>query len=225
MLPFVGDPDRAPLSPAGGLAYATASTNAAMGTVLALRTRTTTGRGQVVDISAQEAVMSVALEVGPYMVMETVSMRHERTGMRRATPPIGQYRTKDGAVSIVAYTPWQWDALAAWIAEETGNDAVTLDTFGGTPAARSPFADAIDAWVEELTMRYAKQDFFEEAQRRGIPAAPVNSIADLVDDPHLEATDAWRFVDDPDLGTVRYPRPPIRIDGDAGGVGRDPGAG
>ncbi|MET0578248.1 MAG: CoA transferase, partial [Ilumatobacteraceae bacterium] len=173
----------------------------------------------------QEAVMSVALEAGPYMVMETVSIPYERTGMRRSTPPIGQYRTKDGAVSIVGYMPGQWDALASWIAEETGNDAITLDTFGGTPAARSPYVEAIDAWIEELTTRYTKQDFFEEAQRRGIPVGPVNSIADLVADPHLEATEAWRFVEDPEIGTIRYPRPPIRVDGDAGDVGRIPSVG
>jgi benzylsuccinate CoA-transferase BbsE subunit len=225
VLPFVGDADRAPLSPAGGLAYATAATNAAMATVLALRTRTATGRGQVVDISLQEAVMSVGLEAGPLMMMETVTVPHQRTGMRRHTPPIGQYRTSDGAVSIVGYQPWQWDALAAWIAEETGNETITLDTFGGTPVARSPFVEMIDTWIEELTVRYTKQEFFVEAQRRGIPVAPVNSIADLVEDPHLEATQAWRFVDDPELGTVRYPRPPIRIDGDAGGVGRIPAPG
>ena len=112
--------------------------------------------------------------------------------MRRATPPIGQYRTTDGAVSIVGYQPWQWDALASWIAEETGNDVITLDTFGGTPAARAPYVEAIDAWIEELTTRYTKQEFFEEAQRRGIPVAPVNSIADLLADPHLEATQAWQ---------------------------------
>jgi crotonobetainyl-CoA:carnitine CoA-transferase CaiB-like acyl-CoA transferase len=225
VLPFVGDPDRAPLSPAGGLAYATAATNAAMATVLALRTRTTTGRGQLVDLSLQEAVISVGLEAGPYMMMETVTVPHERTGMRRATPPIGQYRTIDGAVSIVGYQPWQWDALASWIADETGNDVITLNTFGGTPAARAPYVEAIDTWIEALTTRYTKQEFFVEAQRRGIPVAPVNSIADLVADPHLEATHAWRFVDDPESGSIRYPRPPIRIDGEAGGVGNVPAPG
>lgn len=225
VLPSVGDPDRAPLSPAGGLALFTAATNAAMATALALRARRRTGRGQIVDISLQEAVMSVALEAGPYAVMETPAAPQERTGMRRSTPPIGQYRTSDGAVSIVAYMPWQWEALARWIAEETGNDEVLLDAFAGTPAGRSPFVELIDTWVEDLTGRYTKQAFFEEAQRRGIPASPVNSVADLADDPHLAATDAWQFVDDPRLGPLRYPRPPIRFDGDAGTVGAVPEVG
>jgi crotonobetainyl-CoA:carnitine CoA-transferase CaiB-like acyl-CoA transferase len=221
VLPSVGDPDRAPLVPGGGLADMTGATNAVMGTMLALRTRRRTGRGQVVDISRQEAVMSVALEAGPHMVMETAAPQ-TRTGKRRRTVPIGHYRTKDGAVTIVAYMPWQWQALAEWIQEDTGNESVTLEVFAGTPAARSPYADAIDLWIEELTTRYGKQEFFEEAQRRGIPASPVNSIADLHDDPHLAATDAWQTVEQPSLGALRYPRPPIRFDGESGTVGLVP---
>jgi len=125
----------------------------------------------------------------------------------------------------VAYMPWQWQALAEWIREATGNESVTLEMFAGTPAARSPFADAIDTWIEELTMRYGKQELFEEAQRRGIPVSPVNSIADLHADPHLAATDAWQTVDQPGLGPLRYPRPPIRFDGESGQVGLVPALG
>ena len=224
VLPSVGDPDRAPLVPAGGLAYATGALNAAMGTMLALRSRRRTGRGQLVDISLQEAVISVSLEAGPLVHMET-GTRGGRTGRRRDTPPIGHYRASDGAVSIVAYMPWQWDALAEWIREETGNEEITLDVFKGTPNGRTPFAEIVDPWIEALTSRYTKQQFFEEAQRRGIPAAPVNSLDDLLVDPHLQATEAWRDVDDPVLGRVRHPRPPISFDGEAGNVTTFPAVG
>ncbi len=168
VLPSIGDPDLAPLAPPGGLADRTASLNAAVGTMIALRVKRRTGRGQVVDISMQEAVMSVGMEMSPVYVLDT-GARQERTGKRRPTPPMGHYPTKDGAVTIIAFTGCQWDALASWISEKTGITEVTLDLFGGTPAERAPYIEAIDAWIEDLTMRFTKQEFSEEAQRRGIP--------------------------------------------------------
>lgn len=223
-LPSVGDPDRAPLAPAGGLADRTSALNAAVGTLLALRARHKTGKGQVVDISQQEAVLSVGMEASPLYVLDTGAWQ-ERRGKRRATPPMGHYATKDGAVTMVAFNPWQWDALADWISEETGVIEVTLDLFKGTPADRAPYVDAIDAWVEELTMKYTKQQFFEEAQRRGIPATPVNSAANLFDDPHLRATDAWIDVDGGELGSIHLPVPPLRFDGQRLAVGAVPALG
>ena len=223
-LPSVGDPDRAPLAPAGGLADRTSALNAAVGTLLALRARRRTGKGQMVDISQQEAVLSVGMEASPLYVLDTGAWQ-ERRGKRRATPPMGHYATKDGAVTMVAFSPWQWDALAAWISEETGVVEATLDLFRGTPADRAPYVDAIDAWVEELTSKYTKQDFFEEAQRRGIPATPVNSAANLFDDPHLRATDAWTDVDGGEFGPVRLPVPPLQFDGQRLVVGAVPALG
>jgi len=47
----------------------------------------------------------------------------------------------------------------------------------------------------------------EEGQRRGIPITKVNTIADLVADPHLAASGYWDEVDDPLLGRLRVPGP------------------
>lgn len=223
-LPSVGDADRAPLAPAGGLADMTSAMNAAVGTLVALRVRRRTGMGQMVDISQQEAVLSVSMEASPAYVMDTGAWQ-ERRGKRRATPPMGHYATKDGAVTIVAFTPWQWDALAEWISDETGITEVTLDLFKGTPADRAPYVEAIDAWVESLTMRYSKQAFAEEAQRRGIPSTPVNSAADLFEDPHLRATGGWTEIDGGALGPLRFPVPPLRFDGQTSTVGAVPALG
>ena len=73
-----------------------------MGVTLALRARQHTGRGELVDISLQEAVLSVALEFAPALALDNGAMS-SRVGKRRVTPPMGHYRAQDGAVMIVAY--------------------------------------------------------------------------------------------------------------------------
>ena len=127
-LPTIGDPDRAPIAPGGGLAYMTGALNAAMGTMLALMARRNGSGGQLVDVSLQEAVLSVTMEAGPLVVLEG-GFDMERTGKRRRTGPLGHYATKDGAVSIVAYMPEHWRTLAEWIREETGVEEVTSEEF------------------------------------------------------------------------------------------------
>lgn len=221
-LPGYGDPDRAPLTPREGLALAAGALNAAMGVVLALAAREQSGRGQLVDISLQEAVLSVAQEFSPVLTLETGSP--QRYGKRRRSPPMGQYRAGDGAVMIVAFTPWQWQALAAWISAECGLPEVLSERYAGTPGDRSPYVDELDGWIEDLTLRYGKQEFAEEAQRRGIPVCPVNSVPDLLSDPHLAATDSWLSVPSPG-GTVRMPAPALAVDGERLPVGAIPAAG
>jgi crotonobetainyl-CoA:carnitine CoA-transferase CaiB-like acyl-CoA transferase len=211
-LPTIGDPDRAPLAPGGRLASMTGALNTAVGVMAALSARLQSGRGQLVDISLQESVISVAMEAGPMVVLEG-GFTQPRTGKRKPGAPIGHYATKDGAVSVVAYMPEHWRALADWIREETGVEEITAEEFAGTPIARTHYGELIDGWIEGLTMRYSKQAFFEEAQRRGITVTAVNSAADVLDDPHLRAGDGLTEVVDPELGPLRAPTPPIRIDG------------
>jgi crotonobetainyl-CoA:carnitine CoA-transferase CaiB-like acyl-CoA transferase len=149
----------------------------------------------------------------------------ERSGKRRLGGPIGHYATNDGAVSIVAYMPEHWNTLAAWIREETGVEEVTSEAFAGTPISRVHYHELVDLWIEGLTSRYTKQAFFEEAQRRGITVAPVNSALDLDHDAHLNATGGWAQGTAPGTGSFRSPTPPIHVDGRAPGVGATPGLG
>jgi len=222
-LPAYGDPDRAPLTPREGLALAAGALNAAMGIALALAARDQSEHGQLVDISLQEAVLSVTQEFSAALALDNGAPQ-KRYGKRRRSPPMGQYQARDGAVTIVAYTPWQWRALAEWISDEVGTREVLNERYEGTPADRSPYVAELDSWIEDLTAKYGKQEFSEEAQRRGIPVCPVNSVRDLLADPHLAATGSWISVPSPH-GTVRMPAPALSVDGLPLPVGPIPAAG
>jgi benzylsuccinate CoA-transferase BbsE subunit len=218
----MGDADRPPIAPGGNLADTAGALNAAMGTMLALRARRRTGRGQEVDVSQQEAVMSVAMEAGPIHSLEGAVQK--RTGPRR-TGAWGLFPVKDGMVEIVPALAPQWDALAAWMAEALGVEEIASETFRGSTLDRMPYDELIQAWTMDLCSRYTKQEFFLEAQRRHIPCGPVNNAADLLEDPQLDAVGAWVDVQHPDVGSVRLPRGPVRFDGEATTVGAVPGVG
>ena len=60
------------------------------------------------------------------------------------------------------------------------------------------------------------------AEEAGIPYAPVTRPQDLFDDPHLNAADALVETKLPDGRTGKLPKIPLRIDGTAFGLRRQP---
>jgi benzylsuccinate CoA-transferase BbsE subunit len=220
----MGDPDRPPILPGGGIAQSVSSLNATIGTLLALRSRQRTTRGQLVDISMQEGVLSISLESGPLLALEGRSQA--RTANKRHIGPAhGLFAVQDGSVEIVAILPRQWDAMAEWIRDELGIEEATLDVFRGSQVSRTQFTELINSWVVELAGRYTKEAFFTEAQRRHIPSGLLNSTADLLHHPQLDAVGGWEEVEYVDAGQFRSPRGPISFDGVAVHVGPVPRAG
>lgn len=217
-----GDSDRPPLVPAGPalLAYTLASLNAAIGGLLALRARRVLGNGQVVDISVQEAAVAVSAEIGLPVYLDDL-MPRTRAGNRRPwSRPWGLYPCADGWASLVV-SPDHWRAMAAWIQERTGIEGVVDESLNNL-FVRAQILDAVDEWTEALTTQYTKRDFFVEGQRRGIPAAPVNTVAEVMEDEHLAARDYWVPLAHPVLGDARMAGPPYRFSRSTWTAGRAP---
>ena len=81
-------------------------------------------------------------------------------------------------------------------------------------------SDFIDECTEQLTRPRTKLDLFVEGQRRGIPITPVNTVADLRNDPHLRSAGFWRDEEHPSLGTRVDARAPRSASTTTGGTGR-----
>ena len=207
--------DRAPVAPAGHvqLALHASAASALVGTLLALRAKRTSGKGQQVEISIQEAALAIAPETGVPVFLDD-RVHRERSGTRRDLGrPFGLYPCSDGFVSIIVLLPRHWTAMAAWVAEATGNETITEEVFEDL-GVRMETQELIDTWVEELTTGQTRQALFHEGQRRGIPITPVNTVSALLDDPHLKAAEFWSETQLPDGSSVSVPGAPFRTNSD-----------
>ena len=203
--------DRTPVAPAAPvqLACHVSATSALVGTLLALRSRNKTGLAQNVEISMQEALLSIAPETGVPMFLDD-RVHRERTGNRRDLGrPFGLYPCKDGFISIIVLMPRHWVAMAQWVRETTNNEGITEDVFTDS-AVRVEAKELIDEWVEELTTGSTRLELFEEGQRRGIPVTPVNTIDALTQDPHLREARYWSSTVLPNGTEVQTPGAPFR---------------
>jgi len=183
--------------------------------------RNRTGTGQMIDLSIQESALALAPETGVPVFLDD-KVHRERSGNRRLlSRPFGLYPCSDGYVSILVLMPHHWSAIATWIAEVTGNEAV-LDPVFGDVAVRGETMELVDSWVEELTTQLTALEVFQEGQRRGIPITPVSTVAGLREDPHLNAAGFWTSTELPAGGEVASPGAPYRTNRGWWQLGRAP---
>lgn len=208
----LGFPDRPPLGIAAPVQFAAHLTSlyALNAALLGLRAARRTGRGQVADISIEECCLTLAPEVGVPMWLDDRIPRVRPGNRRNSTRPWGLYECADGFVSFLVLQPAHWRAMARWIADETGMEAVLEEAFVDF-RVRFEASEFIDDCTEALTRTQPKLDLFLEGQRRGIPITPVNTVADLLTDRHLDKAGFWRVDNHPDLGPLTGPGSPFRV--------------
>ena len=195
---LTGQPDGPPTLPAFGLADSIAGIAASSAISMALYDRERTGRGQVIDLSLLEPIMT-AVGPGPsaYGLTGQVGQRHGNRSTNNS--PRNAYETKDGhwvAISTSA------QAIAERVLRLVGHPEVIDEPWFASGHTRAQHADLLDSyvggWIAERTRDQVVAAFTEA----GAAVAPVYSARDLVEDEHVRATQMLTEVDDPDLGAV-----------------------
>jgi benzylsuccinate CoA-transferase BbsE subunit len=205
-LALTGDPGGRPVSGGIRVAEKMAGYTAATATAFAVYYRLASGKGQFVDVSAQDAVIS-QMEMSTTRYIFTGAVQ-QRNGWRVAvvTCPAGLYPCLDGEVSIVASKIHQWSALRDWI----GDDRLMKSDYLMEPA-RFADRDFIDPIVSEWTRTMKKADVFHEGQRRGIPIGECLRPGEVVRDIHLLNRGYVSTMDDPRMGVTPVPGAPYQM--------------
>lgn len=210
-LHVTGAADDPPVRLAGNQAGITASLSAAAATLIALRHAARTGRGQRVDVSLLEAVVSAThiCGIGKWRD-DGIVPRRNGTGLF-ASVPSGTYPCRDGLVYLMVNRPRHWQALAAWIAEVTGSETVRDPIFEGPSSQRIPYRDLVDTYVTELTSRFTVAEVYHEGQRRHLAFTPVKTAPEVAADPHLAARGFFTEVPQADGTIARMAGAPYRL--------------
>jgi benzylsuccinate CoA-transferase BbsF subunit len=212
LVQLTGYPDRRPLMPGALLADYFVGTVGAIGALAALYARTHSGRGQLVDVSAHEVLVATSQGgTGLPTLIEDAAPRVRTGSSALGASPYGYYSCRDRLVCLLGLTVGHWRALASWIHEETGIEEVLDERLTTSAMMRKQYDDDIQRYIDALAGRYDADAFCAEAQRRGVPAAPVNPVGATLRDPHLAALDYWADVEQPGVGTIRWPGAPFRM--------------
>ena len=205
---ITGEPDGPPMRQGNDQSHFPGAQFAAASILAALYYRDFgDGEGQHIDVSLQEALITYYTDAHPALAHMMLGDNVTRVGATSTLViPLGAYPSSDGWISAGIITPREWDTLAQWIYEVTGNEEVLNEAYRGGNQDRAPFNDIITALVIDFTTRYTSEYLFHEGQRRNLVVLPVNTVSDLLADPQLKASNFWFDIDHPEAGSLQYPQ-------------------
>jgi len=214
---IVGDQDRPPVKLGGEQASYLAGLNAVVATLLALEAREATGRGQVVDISMQESLLTILGNI-PILYSHLATVARRIGSRHHRTHPTAIFPCQDGYVGIAAQTPQQWEALCLLIDQPE----LLVDARFTTGVQRAERADELDAMLLPWFLARTRQEVMFACQARRIPVGMNCTIPELLDDPQYAASAFFRDIDHPSTGMARYPGAAFHLPSAAGVCGRAP---
>src|SRR5436190_20041472 len=164
----------------------------------ALYYREKSGKGQRVDVPMFEHLLQIVL--GEHLGGYTFDPQQGEPGYARMLAPDRRpYPTKDGYVCALIYNDKQWAAYFNVI----GRPEMKADPKFATQEARSKNYDYAYAFVAEEMKKRSTAEWIAALEGADIPVQRMNSLADIVADPHLAATGFFRTVEHPTEGKVR----------------------
>ena len=173
----------------------------AIGILLALRARETTGRGQVIDIGLYESIFRVLDELAPAFARDGVVRDREGTGTRNACPH-GHFPTGDDKWVAIACTS---DQMFARFARVMGRPDLALPDAYATTAQRLAARETVDGLTTDFTRSMSREEVLTRCEKGQVPCGPVNTIADIFADPHIAARENLWTLQDPVLGDLVIP--------------------
>ncbi len=194
-LGMIGWPGSPPAIPMNIIAdFAAGGLYAAFAILAALIARQRTGRGQYVDMAMTDGVISLLVAIVGQYFGSGVAPRPGQSFLSGAAPFYSVYETKDGRwLSIGSLEPWFWEALCRVMGRE---DFVPHQMSAGK------FPEMFEHFRQQFKTR-TRDEWFEYLRQFDICVAPVYSLDEVFDDPHVRARHMLVEMEHPTLGKVQ----------------------
>jgi crotonobetainyl-CoA:carnitine CoA-transferase CaiB-like acyl-CoA transferase len=206
LMTLTGKPVGQPLGTASSVVDRYTALHATIGTLAALRHRDRTGEGQLVDCCLLDSALTM-VEIPTSYYLAT-----GEEGGEGGRPP---YRAKDGWVVISAAGREMAARLMQLVSSgtEAGEAELLTGGQGRTDARRAVEAWCADRGVEEIC---------QALMNAGVPVAPVRTIPQVAQDPHVWERDMLVKMEDAVAGEMYLPGVTVKMSRTPGRVGPVP---
>ncbi len=166
---------------------------AANALLAALLERERTGEGAAIEVPMFEASVHFLL-VEHLFGASFVPPVGSALNARMLEPNRKPYRTRDGYLCVLPYTTRHWFSLFDLVGREQWKDDPRFQDF----ASRREHIDVLYAMLDDTLARRTTAEWLAEFERLDLPAVRANAVAELLHDPHLEATGFFRAIEQDD---------------------------
>jgi crotonobetainyl-CoA:carnitine CoA-transferase CaiB-like acyl-CoA transferase len=199
--------------------YAVADINAglfsAIGILVALRARDVTGRGQYVDVSMLDGMISA---------MSSNYMSY--LGSDRVPRPLGSgfptvvpyrvFEARDRCFSLAVGSEKLWSVFCRTI----GREDLEADARFESNARRVENRHSLEEILQGVFRERDMADWIERLRAAGIPCSPVKNFAEVAQDPQAALRNMFPTIDCPSVGPHRVTGPPIKLSETPARIGR-----
>lgn len=190
---------------------------AAFGAMAALRHRDRTGEGQKVEAN----LLQTALTVGNYFLIDQQfnKLNREGTGNRaQSGGPADLIRTKDGWVYMVALGNPMFRRFMRMI----GREELIDDPRFRNDESRAEHGEALSAVATAWAAAYTNDEVLEILAKNNIPAGPLLTPQEALDDPHVQAQFLTRVAVEGLSQPVPFIKPPAGFSATPGKIRKGP---
>jgi crotonobetainyl-CoA:carnitine CoA-transferase CaiB-like acyl-CoA transferase len=173
--------------------------HAAYAVTTALYERERTGQGQAVEVPMFECMSQMVL--GDHFGGRSFEPPIGNSGYARVLAPERRpFRTRDGHVCVLMYNDKQWQGFFRLIGRE---DLFLDDPRFNSHENRSAHIAEANAFVAGEMLKRSTAEWLQALEEADIPCAPMNSIDQVIDDAHLQASGFVREEQHPSEGRLR----------------------
>jgi len=213
IMSITGEAGRRPVRVGSSIGDITAALFTAVGILAALHHARASGEGQFVDVAMLDCQVAI---------LENAVMRYLVTGevpgplgaRHPSIAPFEAFPAKDGHV-IMAVGTKIWERFCQAINRP---DLVNDPRFV-TNALRAEHVDELSEILAPITRQKTVETWIREMEAIGVPCGPVNTVDQVVADPHVQAREMIVSVDDPEAGPIKMAGVPIKLSETPGEVG------
>lgn len=179
------EPDEKPLRAGASIVDIGSALYGTVGVLLALFSRTSTGRGQHIHVGLFES----ASHLTNYWTVYAQLFGRDPDPLGSSHPAFTLYdlfqTADDDWVFLAVITDRHWPALCRALGREDLIDDGRFETLESRKAHEDDLYEIVTASVASMQRDHLVEALIEE----GVPSGPVNAPSDLVDDPQLHAND------------------------------------
>jgi CoA:oxalate CoA-transferase len=193
------DLERAPTRVGGSCTEYDPAQTAAVAVLSALYWKGLTGKGQVIEVSHQECVLSM-------QKVEAVVFANTGEVLTRRGPAIERLITmvlacKDGHVVSVTPLEHQWQGLMKLVGNSDWSRPAGLTDYQARAASAQAVMPIIQNWMQQHT----QEEICRMAQELNCPVSPVNTSRDVATSEQLNVRGFFADVEHPQAGRLRLP--------------------
>ena len=195
LMSVTGLPGQGPVRTGAAIADLTAGLYAAIGVMIALLERETSGKGQWVQSSLLQAGISLLdFQAARYLLEGDVP---PQVGNDHPTSmPTSAYKTKDGHINVAASGEGMWAGLCKAIERE---DLLAAPEFKGGKK-RAENRAKLNSILNESLARKTGAEWIEILNKAGIPCGPIYKVDEVFADPQVKHLGVATPVEHPKLG-------------------------